>query len=73
VPPAVALLNYITIREALTLSRIFSKLGFFAEFSLDIKNIAERINAAALSEGRAAPQFCVLMSLKGRVRTLHKA
>ncbi len=46
-PPAVALLNYISSG---TLWRIFVKLGHFAGFSLHIVNFVGRISEAAMTE-----------------------
>jgi hypothetical protein len=46
VPPAVALLNYISSG---VLWRIFSRTGIFAGFSLHLINLAVRIGAAAMA------------------------
>jgi hypothetical protein len=46
VPPAVALLNYISSGILL---RIFAKLGHFAGFSLHIINLAVRISSAVMA------------------------
>jgi hypothetical protein len=46
VPPAVALLNYIS---SSILWRIFSQTGIFAGFSLQLINLAVRISAAAMA------------------------
>jgi hypothetical protein len=48
VPPAVALLNYISSG---ILWRIFAKLGYFAGFFLYIINFQVRIIAAAMGSG----------------------
>jgi hypothetical protein len=52
--------------------RFFSKLGYFARFSINIINIAGRISETAMggAGARSAP-FCLLMSLKRRVRAVH--
>jgi hypothetical protein len=48
------------------------KLGYFARFSININNIAGRIRETAMggAGARSAP-FCLLMSLKRRVRAVH--
>jgi len=50
VPPAVALLNYISSGILL---RIFSQTGIFAGFSLHIINFAVRISEAATDRGHS--------------------
>ncbi len=49
-PPAVALLNYISSGILL---RIFSQTGIFAGFSLHIINFAVRISEAATDRGHS--------------------
>jgi hypothetical protein len=61
------------IREAVTISQIFPNRDFSLSF-LYISIILPKESAKlAMSEGRSAPQFYVLMSFKRRVRTLHGA
>jgi hypothetical protein len=66
--------DYCCNRSCNTLADFLSARIFRRVFRyICIQNIAERINEAAKSEDRAAPQFCVLMSLIRRVLALHGA
>ncbi len=68
-PPAVAILNYKTVREVVTLSRIFFSNWDFDGFSLYTFNIAGRKSETAMGRGGESNPFCMLVSLKrqGRV------
>ncbi len=54
-PPAIALLNYMTIRKLYHFRGFSPKLGVFVGFSLCIIFIAERNSEAAMGRLRAGP------------------